>query len=120
MPIKENIMKSRITVVNVAAIAALVLLLFTASTLVTLRTSAEPDQGLIWFTTDRDDPSPAGMCAACEEIYVTSPDGSDPERLTDTDSNNSAAAWSLEARRIAFQTNRNGYPQIFLMRADGT
>lgn len=116
-------MKTRITFFNATVIAAsITLLLLSTVMVVTIRTSAHrsQNQGLIWFTTDRDDPSPAGMCAACEEIYVTSPDGSDPERLTDTDANNSAPAWSLEAKRIAFQTNRNGHPQIFLMRADGT
>jgi Tol biopolymer transport system component len=49
-----------------------------------------------------------------------SPDGSGQTRLTENDFNDSGAAWSHEAKRIAFQTNRNGYTQIFLMRVDGT
>ena len=76
--------------------------------------------GFILFTTDRDNPSQLGMCPTCEEIYVMSPDGSGQTRLTDNEANDSAAAWSHEAKRIAFQTNRNGYTQIFLMRVDGT
>ena len=76
--------------------------------------------GFILFTTDRDNPSPLGMCPACEEIYVMLPDGSDQRRLTDNNANDSAATWSLGAKKIAFQTNRNGYTQIFLMNADGT
>lgn len=78
------------------------------------------NEGFILFTTDRDNPSPLGMCPACEEIYVMLPDGSDQRRLTNNNANDSAAAWSLGAKTIAFQTNRNGYPQIFLMNADGT
>lgn len=76
--------------------------------------------GFILFTTDRDNPSTLGMCPTCEEIYVMSPDGFEQKRLTDNDANDSAAVWSLEAKRIAFQTNRNGYTQIFLMRKNGT
>lgn len=76
--------------------------------------------GFILFTTDRDSPSPLGMCPACEEIYVMLPDGADPRRLTNNNANDSAATWSLGAKTIAFQTNRNGYTQIFLMNADGT
>ena len=76
--------------------------------------------GFILFSTDRDNPSELGICPTCEEIYVMSPDGSGQTRLTDNDFNDNGPAWSHEVKRIAFQTNRNGYTQIFLMRVDGT
>ena len=40
------------------------------------------NDGIILFITDRDNPSPRGMCGNCEEIYVMRPDGSNPVRLT--------------------------------------
>ena len=40
------------------------------------------NDGFIFFTTDRDNPSNAGMCNNCEDIYVMSPDGTNPTRLT--------------------------------------
>ena len=54
------------------------------------------------------------MCPNCEDIYVMSPDGSDPTRLThgggaadDTHAYNSTAAdWSHSKKLIAFQSNR--------------
>lgn len=76
--------------------------------------------GFILFSSDRDNPSELGICPTCEEIYVMSPDGSRQTRLTDNDFNDNGPAWSHEAKRVAFQTNRNGYTQIFLMRVDGT
>ena len=85
--------------------------------------------GFILFTSDRANPSLAGMCGDCEDIYVMSPDGSNPTRLTygGADAvvgrapyNNTAADWSHSKKLIAFQTNRGGFPEIFLMNADGS
>ena len=124
-------MSTRYTYLKAATIAVSVIILIVTTILVGQRTLAKNDadnsnMGLIWFTSDRDNPSTAGMCGNCESIYVTSANGSDPERLTKNGAdevarwNDNAPAWSLVAKRIAFQTNRNGHPQIFLMRADGT
>jgi TolB protein len=77
-------------------------------------------EGFLLFTTDRDNPSTAGICAGCEEIYSSSTDGMDLVRLTDNGFNDSGAAWSNETETIAFQTNRSGHTQIFLMNVDGT
>ena len=93
------------------------------------------NDGFIFFTTDRDNPSALGMCPNCEDIYVMSPDGTNPTRLTfgggaatDPDAYNSGGAdWSHSRKLIAFQSNRpipesalpRG-PQLFLMNADGT
>ena len=50
-----------------------------------------------------------------------SPDGSNQTRLTSNNFNDGGAVWSHEAKSIAFHTNRvGGYPQIFLMNADGS
>jgi TolB protein len=86
--------------------------------------------GIIFFTTDRDNPSPRGMCGNCEEIYVMRPDGSNPVRLTSGGAdvvvggpayNNGGPDWSHETKLIAFQSNRvGGTPQVYLMRPDGT
>jgi len=78
------------------------------------------NDGFILFTTDRDNPSVLGMCPGCEEIYVMLPDGSEPTRLTFNDFNDNAAVWSHSKKTIAFQSNRNGRPEIFLMNADGS
>jgi TolB protein len=89
----------------------------------------DANDGFILFTTDRDNPSTAGMCANCEDIYVMSPDGTGATRLTDGGGtpNNSAAYnsggadWSHSKKLIAFQSNRIGrVPQIFLMNSDGS
>ena len=87
------------------------------------------NDGFILFTTDRDNPSDAGMCGNCEDIYVMSPDGTNPTRLTygggapaDTAAYNSGGAdWSHSKKLVAFQSNRvNRVPQIHLMNADGS
>lgn len=77
--------------------------------------------GFILFSTDRDNPSSLRVCPGCEEIYTMSPDGSNPIRLTSNNFDDGGAVWSHAAKTIAFHTNRDGgYPQIFLMNADGS
>ena len=87
------------------------------------------NDGFVFFTTDRDNPSNAGMCNNCEDIYVMSPDGTNPTRLThgggveaDTAAYSSGGAdWSHSKKLVAFQSNRvNRVPQIYLMNADGS
>jgi TolB protein len=93
------------------------------------------NDGFILFTTDRDNPSPLGICPNCEDIYVMSHDGTNPTRLTfgggaatALDAYNSGGAdWSHSRKLIAFQSNRaipesslpTG-PQLFLMNAYGS
>ena len=88
------------------------------------------NEGFLLFTSDRANPSPLGMCADCEDIYVMSPDGTNPTRLTfgGADAivggppyNSSGADWSHSKKLIAFQSNRvGGTPQIYLMNVDGS
>ena len=83
----------------------------------------------ILFTTDRDNPSEAGICSNCEDIYMMAPDGSHPIRLTRGGAdavvggpayNNGGPDWSQEQKLIAFQSNRVGRtPQVYLMRPGG-
>lgn len=87
------------------------------------------NEGFILFTTDRDNPSNAGICTNCEDIYVMAPDGTNPTRLThgggapsDAAAYNSGGAdWSHSKKLIAFHSNRvDRIPQIHLMNVDGT
>ncbi len=87
------------------------------------------NEGFILFTSDRANPSTAGNCGDCEDIYVMSPDGSSPTRLTSGGAdaavgrapyNNANADWSHRQKLIAFSSNRRGVAEIFLMSADGS
>lgn len=87
------------------------------------------NEGFILFTTDRDNPSNAGICTNCEDIYVMAPDGTNPTRLThgggapsDAAAYNSGGAdWSHSKKLIAFHSNQvDRIPQIYLMNVDGT
>lgn len=59
------------------------------------------NEGFILFTSEREDPSTAPICGDCEDIYVVSPDGSNPTRLT-----YGGGDWSKSKKVIAFHTNR--------------
>jgi hypothetical protein len=47
-------------------------------------------------------------------------DGSDEQRLTTSDVDNWGPVWSPDGGRIAFVTNRDGYSEVYVMRADGS
>ena len=87
------------------------------------------NDGFILFTTDRDNPDIAGTCDRCEDIYVMSPDGTNPVRLTwgggaktnPAAYNSGMADWSHSKKLIAFQSDRvDQVPQIHLMNLDGS
>ena len=87
------------------------------------------NDGFLLFTSDRDNPSSAGICANCEDLYIMSPDGNHTVRLTygggaagDPEAYNSGGSdWYHSKKLIAFQSNRvNRVPQIYLMNGDGS
>jgi Tol biopolymer transport system component len=55
-----------------------------------------------------------------ESIYVADPDGSNEVRLTDDTADDWNPAWSPDGSQIAFQTDRDGNEEIYVMNADGT
>ncbi len=54
------------------------------------------------------------------DIYVMGADGLDPQRLTETESDDGFPNWSPDGRRIAFVSDRDGNREIYVMNADGT
>jgi len=47
-------------------------------------------------------------------------DGTDPRNLTNHPRFDSGPAWSPDGTRIAFNSDRDGNPEIYVMNADGT
>ena len=47
-------------------------------------------------------------------------DGQNVKRLTNAKDDDTAPAWSPDGRKIAFQSKRDGNPEIYVMNADGT
>ena len=55
------------------------------------------------------------------EIATAKPDGSDAKRLTRNEYDDVAPVWSPDGRRIAFVSDRDGYPQgMYTMNSDGS
>lgn len=55
------------------------------------------------------------------EIYRVRPDGTGPEDLTHSPSNDAEPAYSPDGKRIAFTSDRDGGPpHLYLMKADGS
>jgi len=53
------------------------------------------------------------------EIWVMRSDGSDPQRLTSNDANDTVPAWSPDGREILFESDRDGNGEIYVMNSDG-
>ena len=54
------------------------------------------------------------------EIFVITADGTGVQQLTDNDDSDWPAAWSPNGNKIAFNSNRYGDQEIFVMNADGS
>ena len=68
----------------------------------------------IAFTSDRDEPNVSA------EIYVVNADGTGLINLTNHASDDTRPDWSPDGTLIAFQSNRHGNPEIYVMHADGS
>jgi len=76
-------------------------------------TSVGGASGQIAFVSDRD---------GDDEIYVMNADGSSPTRLTNNPATDFEPAWSPNAQKIAFTSQRDDahYYEIYVMEADGS
>src|SRR5213593_1701499 len=54
------------------------------------------------------------------DIYSINPDGTGLKRLTTGAANDSFAAVSPSGKRVAFVSERDGNPEIYVMNADGS
>ena len=85
-----------------------------------LRCDWSPKDDVIAFTSNRHDPD-APADAQNQEIYVINADGAGgPERLTFQSGSDANPAWSPKGDKIAFESNRSGRPEIWVMNADGS
>jgi len=57
--------------------------------------------------------------AGTHDLWAISPSGSTPRPLTSGQGDNQSATWSPDGRHLAFQSNRNGRWQVFVMSVDG-
>ena len=82
------------------------------------------DGARIAFVSTRDDPDPktcgtTGKPACVTNLYVMTVDGSAVTRLPNT-ANSSNPSWSADSKRLAFQSNRDGNDEIYVVNADGS
>jgi Tol biopolymer transport system component len=58
--------------------------------------------------------------AATSSIWTVAPDGSERRRLTNADGVSDDPAWSPDGTKIAFESNRDGDYEVYVMNADGS
>lgn len=79
---------------------------------------AAPDERTVLITVQRDACAQGNPCT--RQIYALATSGGPPQQLTNDGSWNSDPAWSLDSRRIAFVSNRDGPETLYVMNADGS
>jgi Tol biopolymer transport system component len=80
--------------------------------------SWSPDGSKIVFASARTGDMYAS--AGKMQIYVMDADGQHQARLTNNRVNDFAPEWSPDGQRIAFLSDRDGMPEVYVMRPDGT
>jgi WD40 repeat protein len=70
-----------------------------------------PEEGHIVFVSDAD---------GNPEIYSISTNGTQANRLTNNEADDTSPKWSPDGERIAFVSTRDGNPEIYVMNADGS
>src|SRR5690348_10184724 len=78
-----------------------------------------PDGRWLSFNSTRDGASGSGAGAYYRDLYVIRPDGSGLRRLTRASGANAEAAWRPDGQALAFQSDRSGQWEIYVMDADG-
>ncbi len=80
-----------------------------------------PDGAQIVFLTARHDPAPR-FPELKYELYVMNSDGSNLQRLTETEAAEDHPAWSPDGRKISFDADYDGdgFYEIYTLDADGT
>ena len=79
-----------------------------------------PDGTKIAFTSTCDFPGLTGNINNGFEIYSMGADGSNPIRLTNNSTSDGGPSWSPDGTRIAFTTQRDGLPLVYVMNANGS
>lgn len=81
-------------------------------------TAATSTNGLIAYA-DRLS-GPPGPQLSGAQIFTIEPNGSHKRQLTFSEGGNYLPAWSPDGQRLAFVSNRNGSPEIWVMDLDGS
>jgi TolB protein len=67
----------------------------------------------------KGDPIVYTQRAGTHDLWAISPGGGNPRPLTSGPGDNQGAAWAPDGRHLAFQSNRGGRWQVFVMSIDG-
>jgi len=55
-----------------------------------------------------------------KEIFTINPDGTEKNNITKNEGHDYFASWSPDSKQIAFQSERDGNTEIYIMNSDGT
>ncbi len=83
-------------------------------------TNNDYDDGLAYWSPDRDEIVFFSDRDGDDEIYIMNSDGTNIRQLTNNDFMDRAPSWSPNGKFIAFVSNRDGNQEIYIMKTDGT